>query len=57
MSTIQVIKKCLPKPIKSQIESNSVRENKNSSDLHEAPLKTPMSIEDIVGLSWVLSDD
>lgn len=57
MSTIQIIKKWLPKPTKSPLESYPVKENENLSVLHEAQPKPPLSIEDIVGLSWVLSDD
>ena len=58
MSTIQVAKKWQPKPTKSLVESNPVKEGKKLSagDVESLP-RSPLSIADLMELSWVLSDD
>jgi len=58
MSTIQVIKKWLPKPSKNLVESLPVKEGKKlpAGDVESLP-RSPLSIADLMELSWVLSDD
>jgi len=58
MSTIQVAKEWQPKPTKNLVESLPVKEGKKLSagDVESLP-RSPLSIADLMELSWVLSDD
>jgi len=58
MSTIQVTKKWQPKPTKSLVESNPVKEGKKLSMVENAALEgTHLCAEDLMGLSWVLFEN
>ncbi|HXV67053.1 MAG TPA: hypothetical protein VD731_07510 [Nitrosopumilaceae archaeon] len=58
MSTIQVTKEWQPQPTKSLVESNPVEEGKKLSNLgNDALSRTTLCAKDMMGLSWVLSDD
>ena len=58
MSTILVTKKWQPKPTKSLVESNPVKEGKKLSAVDNLPQKgSHLCAEDLMGLSWVLFDD
>jgi len=58
MSTIQVQKNGNPSQQKSLVESNPVKEGKKlpTGDVESLP-RSPLSIADLMELSWVLSDD
>ena len=58
MSTIQVAKEWQPKPTKSLVESLPVKEGKKLSTVDkEAPKRSHLCAEDLMGLSWVLFND
>ena len=58
MSTIQVAKKWQPKPTKSLVESNPVKEGKKLSAVDNLTQKgSHLRAEDLMGLSWVLFED
>lgn len=58
MSTIQVTQEWQPQPSKSLVEGNPVKEGKKLSLVEDATLnRSHFCAADMMGLSWVLSDD
>ncbi|MEX0640172.1 MAG: hypothetical protein WD018_02990 [Nitrosopumilaceae archaeon] len=58
MSTIQVTRKWQPKPTKSLVESNPVKEGKKLLIEDKEVLKgSNLCAEDLMGLSWILFND